>query len=206
MIWLCVLCLSVVRLYVVRVLATFIFSLAIRGMRNILQNSSILESAGSTETTYVYTPARTHKQISNKRPSYTSSLIHPTYGLHLHKKTFVTTHIKTSHGFITLSDIIAGWHTTSSVDSNGWGQEVTGWQPASSVKPSGWGKSKKNNEVKWHPVRPRAPGHRQIIPKRHATMLVENRPTKIIHLTKGKLFDLLPMDVFAAINNWFTII
>ena len=51
-----VLRLSVVRLYVVRVLATFILNRAIRGMGNILHNSSILEYSGSTllKSTWIY--------------------------------------------------------------------------------------------------------------------------------------------------------
>ena len=89
------------------------------------------------KTKYEDTPTHTHTQT---HPSYNSSLLHPTYFIHSHKKILVTTLIKTSHVFFTFSDIISGWNTASSIDSNGRGHEVTGRRPTSSVKTSGWGK------------------------------------------------------------------
>ena len=54
---------------------------------------------------------------------------------------------------------MSGWHTTSIINTNDWGQAVTGWKSASILKPSGWGKvDPPPHEEKWYPVRPRTPG------------------------------------------------
>ena len=81
---------------------------------------------------------------------------------------------------------------------------MTGWQPASRVKTSRWGKVyAPPNEERCNPVHPHTPGCNIILPKNRANMLVEERPTKRLNLTKGTFFDLLPMDVLDDINNWF---
>ena len=77
---------------------------------HILKSPSLSSSymfTSSFKSTYEYTPAHTHTQAPAKLPSYTSSLLHTAYILHSHEKHFVTTLIKTSYGFITLSKIMA---------------------------------------------------------------------------------------------------
>ena len=67
--------------------------------------------------TYKETLSRTRTQNTAKCPS----LLLFTYVLYQHSQSFVTTFIKTSHGFFTISNIMKNWQPDSAVTTIGWG-------------------------------------------------------------------------------------
>ena len=98
-----------------------------------------------------------------------ASLYNHTYVLLFHEKKLVKSFIKTSHGFITLSETMSRWQRTSS------------------VKPGCWGETVKNPSEachNWKPICPRALVRTLILLKCHATMLAEGFPTKILKIYK----------------------
>ena len=76
------------------------------------------------------------------------------------------------------------------------------WQP-NSTKTIEWGNCKQHNEIDYWPLlRHCAPGRHRLILQCQNTTLPENFTPKIIKPANISSFDLLHMDVLAAIENW----
>ena len=142
-------------------------------------------STVSYKPTYKDTSTRTHTHNTAKRPSYTSSLLLFIYLIYQHTRSFSKTSTKISHGFFTISDIMKSF------------------QPAPTLTTSVWGNFENPAEVNHlSPVHPRAPGRSIILLQCHTTTLLKYFPPKIFKPVNVSLFDILPMDFLAVINNW----
>ena len=105
------------------------------------------------------------------------SFIFFTYIIYQHAQTFIK--------LFTVSDVMKNWQPGYTVTTNEW---VNCVQPA---------------EVHhFPPVRPCASGCCIIILQYHNATLLADPPPKILKPTNGSLFDLIPLDVLATIDNW----
>ena len=76
------------------------------------------------------------------------------------------------------------------------------WQ-LDSTETTEWGNCKQPNEIDYWPLlHPFTPGHRTILSQFQNTTLLENITPKRLYPANIILFDPLPPNVIAAIENW----
>ena len=79
------------------------------------------------------------------------------------------------------------------------------WQPDYTKISSGQENCEQPDEVDhWDPVCPCVPVRLTMLLQCHNTTILDHYPPKIPKPANGSLFDLLPPDVLAAIDNWLT--
>ena len=135
-----------------------------------------------------------HTIIQN---SCQTTIIHPFTATYPYNHTYIIQSLKTKFiiwlikikkkiitYYIIMSDIAiwnGGWQTSESTPRHSW-RNPTRWEI-------------------WDQVRPCVPFHRLIIQKFPKGTLMDNRPTKMVKITKGGLFDTLPMEILYIIDD-----